>query len=113
MPSASTPPSAGTSSLWRKKTNVGAVDAQGLGLVHPMTWLDERLFGWSGYTTGGLQEDGVRADDDDVGDYEVVSRYDELVKGNDGGLRTNLYTELRQRRLGSDIAITHAGIREL
>ncbi|KAJ3933942.1 MAG: glycerol-3-phosphate O-acyltransferase [Lentinula lateritia] len=65
MPSASTPPSAGTSSLWRKKTNVGAVDAQGLGLVHPMTWLDERLFGWSGYTTGGLQEDGVRADDDD------------------------------------------------
>ncbi|KAJ3864169.1 hypothetical protein EV359DRAFT_73195 [Lentinula novae-zelandiae] len=113
MPSASTPPSAGTSSLWRRKTNVGAVDAQGLGLVHPMTWLDERLFGWSEYTIGGLQEDEVRADDDgDVGDYEVVSRYDELFKGNDGGLRTNLYTELRQRR-DSEIAITHAGVMEL
>ncbi|KAJ3851561.1 hypothetical protein EV368DRAFT_83413 [Lentinula lateritia] len=119
MPSASTPPSASTSSLWSRKTNVGAVDAQGLGLVHPMTWLDERLFGWSEYTTGGLesfQEDEVRADDEDGdgGDYEeVVSKYDELLKGNDDGSRTDSYTELRQRRLDSDTAITHAGVMEL
>ncbi|KAJ4490780.1 glycerol-3-phosphate O-acyltransferase [Lentinula aciculospora] len=74
MPSASTPPSSGTSSLWRRKSNVGAVDAQGLGLVHPMTWLDERLFGWSENT--GRKDDIVRVDDE-VGDYEdVVSRHD-------------------------------------
>lgn len=64
MPSASVPPSTGKLGLWRRKSGVGAVDAQGNLLVHPMvgmsqgllsdrtdlfcqTWLDERLFGWS------------------------------------------------------------------
>ncbi|PSR74916.1 hypothetical protein PHLCEN_2v9450 [Hermanssonia centrifuga] len=47
VPSASAPPSTGNPGLWRRKSSTGAVDAQGNLLVHPMTWLDERLFGWS------------------------------------------------------------------
>ncbi|KAI0818588.1 glycerol-3-phosphate O-acyltransferase [Irpex lacteus] len=47
VPSASAPPSTGYPGLWRRKSSVGAVDAQGNLLVHPMTWLDERLFGWT------------------------------------------------------------------
>lgn len=47
VPSASAPPSSGTPGLWRRKSSTGGVDAQGSFLVHPMTWLDERLFGWS------------------------------------------------------------------
>jgi len=47
VPSASAPPSSGRPGLWRRKSGIGAVDAQGHLLSHPMTWLDERLFGWS------------------------------------------------------------------
>ncbi|KAJ3993163.1 glycerol-3-phosphate O-acyltransferase [Lentinula boryana] len=75
MPSASTPPSTGAPSLWRRRTNVGAVDAQGFGIVHPMTWVDERLFGWS-ETVGGSGSDVgdicVDEDEDEPGDYDNV-----------------------------------------
>ncbi|KAH8099482.1 glycerol-3-phosphate O-acyltransferase [Cristinia sonorae] len=47
VPSAAVPPSSGQPGLWRRKSSTGAVDAQGNLLAHPMTWLDERLFGWS------------------------------------------------------------------
>jgi len=43
---ASAPPSTDPG-VWRRKSSVGQVDAQGNLLIHPMTWLDERLFGWS------------------------------------------------------------------
>jgi len=36
VPSASVPPSTGKPGLWRRKSGVGAVDAQGNLLVHPM-----------------------------------------------------------------------------
>lgn len=36
MPSASVPPSTGRPGLWRRKSGVGAVDAQGNLLAHPM-----------------------------------------------------------------------------
>lgn len=36
MPSASVPPSTGKPGLWRRKSGVGAVDAQGNLLAHPM-----------------------------------------------------------------------------
>lgn len=42
VPSASVPPSSGTPGIWRRKSGVGAVDAQGNLLVHPMVSL--RLF---------------------------------------------------------------------
>ncbi|THH14858.1 hypothetical protein EW146_g5540 [Bondarzewia mesenterica] len=86
VPSASVPPSSGTPGLWRRKSGVGAVDAQGNLLVHPMTWLDERLFGWSrsakrgtsAWAGGTYSQDISRAptpdvsDDEDTGDYDNV-----------------------------------------
>jgi glycerol-3-phosphate O-acyltransferase/dihydroxyacetone phosphate acyltransferase len=36
VPSASVPPSSGTSGMWRRKSSSGAVDAQGNLLIHPM-----------------------------------------------------------------------------
>jgi len=89
VPSASVPPSSGKPGLWRRKSGIGAVDAQGNLLVHPMTWIDERLFGWSRSATRGTsawagpsysQEisrvatpDG--SDDEDSGDYDNVLGY--------------------------------------
>ncbi|KAJ7206333.1 hypothetical protein GGX14DRAFT_457607 [Mycena pura] len=67
VPSASVPPSSGTPGLWRRKSGTGAVDAQGLGLTHPMTWLDERLFGFRSSATAP-SSDG----EDDAGDYDNV-----------------------------------------
>ncbi|KAJ3739926.1 glycerol-3-phosphate O-acyltransferase [Lentinula detonsa] len=86
MPSASTPPSTGAPSLWRRRTNVGAVDAQGFGIVHPMTWVDERLFGWSETVGGsGIGDICVDVDEDESGDYDnVVSSRNRLAnKGSD------------------------------
>ena len=36
VPSASAPPSSGRPGLWRRKSGIGAVDAQGHLLSHPM-----------------------------------------------------------------------------
>ncbi|KAJ7155997.1 glycerol-3-phosphate O-acyltransferase [Mycena crocata] len=84
VPSASVPPSTGKPGFWRRKSGNGAVDAQGLGLTHPMTWLDERLFGWSRSSIrgtsawGGTSTDASRigtpndSEDEDAGDYENV-----------------------------------------
>lgn len=85
VPSASVPPSTGKPGLWRRKSGTGAVDAQGLGLTHPMTWIDERLFGWSRSAKrgtsvwGGLSGDEASrvgtpddTDDEDSGDYDDV-----------------------------------------
>ncbi|TDL27443.1 glycerol-3-phosphate O-acyltransferase [Rickenella mellea] len=88
VPSASVPPSTGKPGLWRRKSSTGAVDAQGNLLVHPMTWLDERLFGWSRSTTRGTsawaglssQEHSRHAspeasDSEDEGDYDNILGY--------------------------------------
>lgn len=48
VPSASVPPSSGTPGIWRRKSGVGAVDAQGNLLVHPMVSL--RPFGYCNYS---------------------------------------------------------------
>lgn len=60
------------------------MDAQGLGLTHPMTWIDERLFGWSRSATRGTSAWGGNVDDlsrintpddsdeEDTGDYDNV-----------------------------------------
>lgn len=48
VPSSSAPPSSGTPGLWRSKSGTGGgVDGQGHLLVHPMAWLDERIWGWT------------------------------------------------------------------
>ncbi|KAF9005622.1 glycerol-3-phosphate O-acyltransferase [Cyathus striatus] len=85
VPSASVPPSSGTPGLWRRKSSTGAVDAQGLGLTHPMTWIDERLFGWSRSAKRGTSAWGGHSgeepsrigtpedtDEEDTGDYDNV-----------------------------------------
>lgn len=84
---ASAPPSSGSTGLWRRKTAVGGVDQQGILLNHPMTWIDERLFGWShstrqeeiSGTTSGMtsRQDTPDASDDEEAnaDYENVVGY--------------------------------------
>ncbi|KAF7299209.1 Protein kinase domain-containing protein [Mycena indigotica] len=67
VPSASVPPSGGTPGLWRRKSGNGGVDAPGLGLTHPMTWLDERLFGFRAAATAPNSDD-----EGDNGDYDNV-----------------------------------------
>lgn len=70
VPSASVPPS----SSKHGKNGAGAVDAQGNLLSHPMTWLDELLFGWSrsAETSREVSRAGSPkgSDDEDAGDYD-------------------------------------------
>lgn len=118
LPSASAPPSNGSSGLWRRKSSIGAVDAQGLGLTHPMTWIDERLFGWSRSSKHGTSawsgpiDDISRihtpddSDEEDTGDYDNVVG---LVAGdNDGSVnppsrnsrsRQGSYADLQRLRM--------------
>ncbi|KAF5391440.1 hypothetical protein D9757_001918 [Collybiopsis confluens] len=122
LPSASAPPSSGTPGLWRRKSSTGAVDAQGLGLIHPMTWIDERLFGWSRSATRGtsawagmsFEEPGHAdtpedSDEDEAGDYEgiigLVPVHDE--QGGNVRSRNNSYANLQRLRL-SNLAQTSA-----
>ncbi|KAH9951331.1 glycerol-3-phosphate O-acyltransferase [Amylocystis lapponica] len=96
VPSASVPPSSGQSGIWRRKSGTGGVDAQGNLLVHPMTWLDERLFGWSRSAKRGTSawagtrsHDISRAptpdgSDDEEGDYDNILGY---LETNGQGLR--------------------------
>lgn len=110
MPSASAPPSSGNSGLWRRTSSTGAVDAQGLGLIHPMTWIDERLFGWSRSSKRGTSawsgtEDPSRtntpdeSDEEDAGDYDNVIG---LIPANDdqdkARSRQNSYADLQRLR---------------
>lgn len=112
VPSASAPPSTGTPGIWRRKSSTGAVDAQGLGLTHPMTWIDERLFGWSKSARRGTSawsgtvhplDEPSRAgtpddsDEEDAGDYDNVIGLlpEEQLKSRS---RTNSYAELQRLR---------------
>lgn len=106
MPSASVPPSTGKLGLWRRKSGVGAVDAQGNLLAHPMvsqrvaravvggdadlihqTWLDERLFGWSKSAQRGTSawagatrsQEISRAATPDLSEDEEVVDYDNVL----------------------------------
>jgi len=44
---ASGPPPGQAPAMGRRKSSNAGVDAQGDILIHPMTWLDERIFGWT------------------------------------------------------------------
>lgn len=114
LASASAPPSSGTPGIWRRKSSTGAVDAQGLGLTHPMTWIDERLFGWSrsarrGTSVWGGHDETSRvgtpdySDDEDAGDYDNVIGYlptagDVSALGNKSRSRANSYANLQKLR---------------
>lgn len=118
VPSASVPPSSGTPGLWRRKSGTGAVDAQGLGLTHPMTWLDERLFGWSRSSKRGTSAWGGvsnstdasrigspdHSEGEDAGDYEDVIGF--LPVSADQATskprsRQNSYADLQRLRLSA------------
>lgn len=50
MPSSAAPPSSGRPGIWSRKSGTGSrggVDGQGHLLTHPITWLDERIWGWT------------------------------------------------------------------
>ncbi|KIO34813.1 hypothetical protein M407DRAFT_240595 [Tulasnella calospora MUT 4182] len=50
VPTSSAPPSSGQPGLWNRKSGTGSrggVDGQGHLLTHPITWLDERIWGWT------------------------------------------------------------------
>ncbi|EJF65776.1 glycerol-3-phosphate O-acyltransferase [Dichomitus squalens] len=103
VPSATAPPSSGQPGIWRRKTATGGVDAQGNLLVHPMTWLDERLFGWSRSAKRGTSAwAGTRSHDisrvptPDASDDEDHPDYDDLnIPSGDGYL---LATRPRSQR---------------
>ncbi|KAG8968616.1 hypothetical protein FRC03_006737 [Tulasnella sp. 419] len=113
-PTSSVPPSSGTPGLWRRKSGVGGVDAQGHLLVHPMTWLDERLFGWSRSAKRGtsvwggtkstdasrLPSPNASDDEEDHGDYDEVVGYLGVYENSPGRKRAkslqNSYADLQQ-----------------
>ncbi|KAF8797994.1 glycerol-3-phosphate O-acyltransferase [Phlegmacium glaucopus] len=123
VPSASAPPSSGTSGLWRRTSSTGAVDAQGLGLTHPMTWIDERLFGWTRSSNRGTSawsgvDDHSRAntpdetDDEDAGDYDNVvglipANDDQGLAPNKARSRQSSYADLQRLRLNPMAASSH------
>ncbi|KZT11387.1 glycerol-3-phosphate O-acyltransferase [Laetiporus sulphureus 93-53] len=91
VPSASVPPSSGQNGLWRRKSGTGGVDAQGNLLVHPMTWLDERLFGWSRSAwrgtsawSGSRSRDISRAPSPSLSEEEEEGDYDNVIGFLDG-----------------------------
>ncbi|EAU88568.2 glycerol-3-phosphate O-acyltransferase [Coprinopsis cinerea okayama7 len=119
VPSASAPPSGGSSGIWRRKSSVGAVDAQGLGLTHPMTWLDERLFGWSqsarrGTSAWGGHDDISRVATPDESEEEDNGDYDNVVGIlHDDGLartrsRNSSYADLQRLRMSGMISAKSA-----
>ncbi|KAG8835870.1 hypothetical protein FRC17_000420 [Serendipita sp. 399] len=95
-PTSSVPASGETLGLYRRKVHTGTIDGQGSLLVHPMTWLDERLFGWSrsakrgtsAWGGGGISGATSRvgspdvSDDEDHGDYDNVLGYLPSIVGD-------------------------------
>lgn len=86
VPASAPPPT--DPGVWRRKSSVGQVDAQGNLLIHPMTWIDERLFGWSRTAKRGTSPWGGNtpfrdsrpatpdeSDEEDHGDYDHVINF--------------------------------------
>ncbi|KAI0748033.1 glycerol-3-phosphate O-acyltransferase [Daedaleopsis nitida] len=126
VPSATAPPSSGQPGIWRRKSANGGVDAQGSLLVHPMTWLDERLFGWSRSAKRGTSawagtrsQEISRAATPDVSDEEDAPDYDNIlaVPGGDGhSLSTrprsqrSSYADIQRLRRTSSAANTNGSM---
>ncbi|KIY73050.1 hypothetical protein CYLTODRAFT_440129 [Cylindrobasidium torrendii FP15055 ss-10] len=113
QPLADAPPPSGVPGIWRRISSTGAVDAQGLAFNHPLTWLDERLFGWSHSATRAapwsdpetrapspVETDHDDEGDDDFGDYEqVIGFLPEPSKLGHGRSRANSYADLQKLKL--------------
>ncbi|CDO70806.1 hypothetical protein BN946_scf184798.g122 [Trametes cinnabarina] len=122
VPSATAPPSSGQPGIWRRKSATGGVDAQGNLLSHPMTWLDERLFGWSRSAkrgtsawTGTSSQEISRAATPDASDEEDAPDYDNLIVsfGDGSSLvsrprsQRSSYADVTRLRRSSSSANTH------
>ncbi|KAI6118395.1 glycerol-3-phosphate O-acyltransferase [Pisolithus sp. B1] len=107
---ASVPPSTGNSGIWQRKSSVGQVDAQGNLLIHPMTWMDERLFGWSrtvrrGTDTPANSPQIPDESEEDCWDYDHVINF--IPAYEDASLRKlcgrqGSYADLRRFRVASE-----------
>jgi len=74
VPSTDGPPSSDASlGYWRRKSGAGGADAQGNLLIHPMTWLDERIFGWSRSAKRGTNVWGQHIGDNSRGTSPIAS----------------------------------------
>ncbi|KAI6028371.1 glycerol-3-phosphate O-acyltransferase [Pisolithus orientalis] len=109
---ASAPPSTGNPGVWRRKSSVGQVDAQGNLLIHPMTWIDERLFGWSrtgtsvsgGSTPVSRPQTPDESEEEDHGDYDHVINYIPAYEDASRGKlrnRQGSYADLQRLRMTS------------
>ncbi|PSR74915.1 hypothetical protein PHLCEN_2v9449 [Hermanssonia centrifuga] len=119
IPAASVPPSV-RGGLTRPKSQA---DAQGKLLVHPMTWLDERLFGWS-HTASHGGSSNIEPDSrgtsrapspdfsgDEIGDYDNLLGYldgKNLSRSRSRSIH-NSYADLQKLRQtgGSKDGLTH------
>ncbi|KAI0721682.1 glycerol-3-phosphate O-acyltransferase [Cerioporus squamosus] len=126
VPSSTAPPSSGQPGIWRRKSATGGVDAQGNLLVHPMTWLDERLFGWTRSASRGTSawagtrsQEISRAATPDVSDEEDAPDYDDILavpSGDGHSLSTrprsqrSSYADIQRLRLSSNAANTNGGL---
>ncbi|KAI0670469.1 glycerol-3-phosphate O-acyltransferase [Trametes maxima] len=123
VPSATAPPSSGQTGIWRRKSATGGVDAQGNLLSHPMTWLDERLFGWSSsavrgtsaWAGGSRSQEISRAATPDVSDDEDAPDYDNLILPSGDGFslasrprsQRSSYADITRLRRTSNAANTN------
>ncbi|EJT96657.1 glycerol-3-phosphate O-acyltransferase [Dacryopinax primogenitus] len=109
--------------IWRRKSALGGADAQGNLLIHPMTWLDERIFGWSRSANHGTNAWGHHPSDisritspvpsdGEESDGEASDGRDDAVAASVEDLHgraTRIYTSLVSRPrmpLDYDIAAT-------
>ncbi|KAL1692296.1 hypothetical protein GGG16DRAFT_90169 [Schizophyllum commune] len=116
----SAPPPSSEPGLWRRKGGKGVQDAPGYGLMHPMTWIDERLFGWSTSSkhgtsaffggTGGKSTAPSTAGTPDDSDEEDEGDYDNVIKlipefgagrgfGGSGRSRNSSYADMHRMRV--------------
>ncbi|KAH9063466.1 glycerol-3-phosphate O-acyltransferase [Lactarius vividus] len=101
LPSSSVPMSSGKSGLWQRKSGAPGVETQENLFAHPMSWLDERLFGWSRSAGRGTSAwagpppkspDISRptspdaSDGEDTGDYDTVLG---VLRSDDGHVTPN------------------------
>ncbi|TFK92382.1 glycerol-3-phosphate O-acyltransferase [Polyporus arcularius HHB13444] len=126
VPSSTAPPSSGQQGIWRRKSGTGGVDAQGNLLVHPMTWLDERLFGWTRSASRGTSawagtrsQEISRAASPDVSDEEDAPDYDDILavpSGDAHSLSTrprsqrSSYADIQRLRRSSNAVNTDGGL---
>ncbi|KAI0082696.1 glycerol-3-phosphate O-acyltransferase [Panus rudis PR-1116 ss-1] len=121
VPPSSKPPPLSLDSLDSRRTPSRS-NAQGLLLSHPMTWLDEKLFGWSTTSKRGTSawtgstSPSTRAgtpetlsdneDEQDEPDYDDLLHFLDSKSPNTGRSRTSSYADLQKLRNQTSARVT-------